>query len=128
MVLAEFLALLGWHHRRRTPDLVTPDLKRGHAESDAVSLTLRDEKASRIEQLVEIDFEDSGNLAIGCDEPRLLIDLCDDRVQSKAADWNIERRQTAEYVNSCDVQRHFLVSLAERRLLERFSGFDGAAR
>ena len=52
----------------------------------------------------------------------------DDRMQAESADRNVDRRQRAEHADPVDVQRHFLVRLAQRRLLERFAGIDDAAR
>jgi hypothetical protein len=49
-------------------------------------------------------------------------------VQAESADRNIDRRQRADHADARDVQRHFFVRLAQRRLLECFAGIDHASR
>jgi hypothetical protein len=56
------------------------------------------------------------------------VDVRDNRVQSEAADRDVEWGEAAKDVNVVYVQAHFLVRLAQRRLLHCFVGLDRASR
>src|SRR5215212_10626599 len=103
----------GQYHCRRPPDLDTVDVKRRHREGRAVGYAYRRREMPRIHELVETDFEDSGDFAVRRGQRRTRRVHRDDRMQPETADRDIERRERTEDAHLVLRERDLLVRLAQ---------------
>ena len=106
----------------------SPDAERRHGDAAAVALALGRHDGAGRHQIVHRHFENPRHLAVRGHQRRAASACAHDRVQAKAADRNIDRRQRPDDANIGAGQRDFFVRLAQGRLFERFAGLDDAAR
>src|SRR3954464_4227780 len=102
-------------------------MEAGDRKADAVALTIDAADGARIEQLINRDLEDVGDLAVGWRQPWARRPGRDNWIQPEAAHRNVERCQRAEHAHAVAIERDLLVRFAQRRLLERLARFDDAA-
>ena len=119
---------LGEHHGRRPPNLVAGDVKGGDHEPAAVPFALARRETGGIAQGIQGDFENAFDFAIRRPQGWTPGHRRDDGVKTESADGNVERRQQPDHPCVRNRQFHFLVCLAQRRLLVCFARFDDAAR
>src|SRR5437763_13725781 len=119
---------LGEHHRRRAPDFLARYGECRNVERDAVALTFEPYECRRIEQLIYGHVEDAGDLAVDGRERWTRRRNRDDGMETKTADWNVERRQRADHTHAVERKRDLFMRIAQRRLLERLTRLEHAAR
>jgi len=127
MVPVEEHQELGKHHGRGAPDFEATGSEGGNDDPSAVSFPLDGRQLLLVQEVLDRHFDHGGDFPMSGLEVRPPVDPGDDGVKSKAADGNVERREQAERLRVGSGERHFLLRLAESRLFEGLTGFDGAA-
>ena len=119
---------LGEHHRRRTPDFDAFRQKHGKFHGSCFARHRPPFDLRGIHQASQRWFDNSRDFAVRGLEHWLTAGRCDDRMQAKTADGDVNGRENAKAPRLARRQTDFLLGLPKRRFVVGFASLDNAAR